>query len=135
MSDDRSERLRRQRNQVKEKVQESRVGESEGPSDSSEASKLSETSKPSKSSELSETSNQSVKEQRVGTYMYLPENQQQKLSRLYNLLKAEYEFEFESKFEKNRHFYPLVIEHGIQGLDGLDPSELKESLDSLDIQK
>jgi len=44
---------------------------------------------------------------------------------LYNVLKAEYEYEYEREFQKNRHFYPLVIKYG---LDGLDAEEIKEKL-------
>ena len=56
--------------------------------------------------------------------MYLPESQKKDLERLYNVLKAEYEYEYDLEFEKNRHFYPLVIEQGLDGLDGLDASEI-----------
>jgi hypothetical protein len=64
--------------------------------------------------------------------MYLPENQHQELSRQFNLLKAEYEYEYNEEFEKNRHFYPLVIEHGLESLESLDASEIQERLESLD---
>lgn len=63
--------------------------------------------------------------------MYLPENQHQELSRQFNLLKAEYEYEYNEEFEKNRHFYPLVIEYG---LESLDASDIQEKLDSLNTQ-
>lgn len=130
MSDERSERLRRNRNRAKERIKESA-------DDREAADETSEQSEPSKSSESSERSEQessSVKEERIGTYMYLPESQQSELSRLYNVLKAEYEYEYDAEFEKNRHFYPLVIEHGIDSLDGLDASDVKTKLDSLDIR-
>jgi hypothetical protein len=129
MSDDRSERLRQTRNRAKERgrKEENEEGDS---SPSAEASKPDKQSEPSKPDEPSETS---VNDERVGTYMYLPESQQKELSRLYNVLKAEYEYEHDVEFEKNRHFYPLVIEYGIDGLDSLDASDIKERLDSLDL--
>jgi hypothetical protein len=139
MSDERSERLRRNRNRAKERVQKS--AEPEGASDEhseptkqSKPEKEDETSKTDKRSKLDETdepSESSVKDERVGTYMYLPESQQRELSRLYNVLKAEYEYEYDTEFEKNRHFYPLVIEHGIDSLDGLDALDIKTKLDGL----
>ena len=148
MSDDRAERLRENRNRAKQRAQD---GNSSGDDPSQ-----SETSKPSKPSEASKSSKQeivdqppeesensdhngdskhsNVKKDQVGTYMYLPENQHQELSRQFNLLKAEYEYEYNEEFEKNRHFYPLVIEYGLDSLESLDASEIQEKLESLDTQ-
>ena len=145
MSDDRAERLRENRNRAKQRAQ-------DGNSSGDDLSR-SETSKPSKPSEASkqETVDQSpeesensdpngdskhsnVKKDQVGTYMYLPENQHQELSRQFNLLKAEYEYEYNEEFEKNRHFYPLVIEYGLDRLESFDASEIQEKLDSWDTQ-
>ena len=148
MSDDRAERLRENRNRAKQRAQD---GNSSGDDPSQ-----SETSKPSQPSELSKSSKQetvdqppeesensdpngdskhsNVKKDQVGTYMYLPENQHQELSRQFNLLKAEYEYEYNEEFEKNRHFYPLVIEYGLESLESLDASEIQDKLDSLDTQ-
>ena len=73
----------------------------------------------------------SIKDEQVGTYMYLPEFQTKELRRLYNVLKAEYEFKYDDEFEKNRHFYPLVVQYGLDGLDGLDTSEIRSQLEQL----
>jgi hypothetical protein len=72
-----------------------------------------------------------VKEEQVGTYMYLRPSQKRELDKLYKLLSAEYEYEFDEDFEKNRHFYPLVIEHGIAELNGSSADELRELIDGL----
>lgn len=124
MSDERSERLRRNRNRAKERVQHS--------AEADESSKPDEPSQLDNQSDTDDQSEPSVKDERVGTYMYLPERQQRELSRLYNVLKAEYEYEFDAEFEKNRHFYPLVVEFGKQRLDGLDASDIQEKLERLD---
>ena len=124
MSDDRAERLRQNRNRAKERARDE--------SDSSEPSKLDKSSEPDKTDKTDEPSESSVKDERIGTYMYLPESQQKDLSRLYNVLKAEYEYEYDVEFEKNRHFYPLIIEHGKSGLEGLDASDIRERLERLD---
>jgi hypothetical protein len=135
MSDDRSERLRQRRKESQERVRES--GSSEA-SETAEASEPAEPSKPSKPDKPDETSDaegdvddSSVKEEQVGTYMYLPQSQKKELERLYNMLKAEYEYEYDEEFEKNRAFYPLVVKYGFECLDGLDASEIRERLDSL----
>jgi len=63
--------------------------------------------------------------------MYLPETQTKELRRLYNVLKAEYEFEYDDDFEKNRHFYPLVVRYGIEQLDELSASEIRARLEEI----
>lgn len=123
MSDDRAERLRKKRNQAGQKTQ----GTGESTDDDQQSAE-------SGASESSDDSQGSIKEEQVGTFMYLPSAQQKELSRLYNLLKAEYEYEYEQDFEKNRHFYPLIVQYGIDGLDSLDAFEIQERLSSLEEQ-
>jgi hypothetical protein len=74
----------------------------------------------------------SVKEEQVGTYMYLPESQKKEVEHRYTVLKAEFEYEFGRDFEKNRHFFPLLVEHGLSGLDDADADDVREMLESLD---
>jgi len=63
--------------------------------------------------------------------MYVPKSQKKEIQRRYNVLKAEYEYEFETSFEKNRHFYPLLIQYGLDSLEGLDATEIQDRLDSI----
>lgn len=74
----------------------------------------------------------SVKDNQVGTYMYLPKSQTRSLSRVYNVLKAEYEYEFDEPFEKNRHFYPLVVRYGLARLEGMDAAAVRDRLEELE---
>ena len=108
MADDRSERLRQRRREVRERDERDEPAETDKPEDSDEGS---------------------VKEEQVGTYMDLRRSQKRELDKLYKLLSAEYEFD--EDFEKNRHFYPLVIEHGIAELNELGADEIREYLDEL----
>jgi hypothetical protein len=127
MSDDRSERLRQRRKRSKaEPAEQSKSSKQSKPSESSEPSEPSEPSEQETSEE-----GESVKEEQIGTYMYLPQSQKKELERLYNILKAEYEYEYDDEFEKNRAFYPLVVQYGLDGLDVLDASEIKTRLDEL----
>jgi len=115
----RSERLRERR---------------QGRDDTQQTEKPSETSQPSKPSqtdEISKTSKPSVKEERVGTYMYLTESQKKEIDHLYNVLKTDFEYEYDIEFEKNRHFFPLVVQYGLEDLDKLDASDIKNRLDSI----
>jgi hypothetical protein len=111
--------------------------ESDETAEPAETSKLSKPSKRDKTDKSAETSKPedsdegSVKEEQVGTYMYLRPSQKRELDKLYKLLSAEYEYEFDEDFEKNRHFYPLVIEHGIAELDGASADQIRGYLDRL----
>lgn len=127
MTDDRSERLRKRRKQSTD----SRDQHDEGtPSKPSKQDKPTERKASENGHEdtKGEAESVSIKEEQVGTYMYLPETQTRELRRLYNVLKAEYEFKYDEEFEKNRHFYPLVVEYGLEHLDGLDASEIRDHL-------
>jgi hypothetical protein len=138
MTDNRSERLRRRRKQST-----ARTNNQESTDDDS-------SSKPSKQDELSEPSGStgsddaetggtassdgddlSIKEEQIGTYMYLPESQTKELRRQYNILKAEYEFKYDEEFEKNRHFYPLVVQHGLESLEKMDASDIRTYLEEI----
>ncbi|ERG98281.1 MAG: hypothetical protein J07HQX50_02316 [Haloquadratum sp. J07HQX50] len=138
MSDDRAERLRQNRNRAKQRAQSGEPSandqsETSNPSQPSESSKQ-KTTKESESSGTREDSeeNSTMKDDQIGTYMYLPKHQHQELSRQFHLLKAEYEYEYNEEFEKNPHFYPLAVKYGLDSLDSLDASEIQEKLDSLD---
>jgi len=136
----RSERLRQRRGARQQQSESAETDDPSEPSQSSEpdeagdrsetanTSKLSKTDEPSKTSEADKLS---VKEEQVGTYMYLPQSQKKEIERLYNVLKAEYEYEFDEEFEKNRAFYPLLVQYGLESLDGLDASEIQERLESI----
>ena len=146
MSDEsRADRLRRRR------AQRDQQGESTESSQQSEPAKLSESSEPSEPSDPSTQSaksesvettqttgdatdspaaseSESVKATRVGTYMYLPENQRSTLDFRYKELNLAYERTVGDELEKNRHFYPLVIQAGLEALDGADGEEIQERL-------
>jgi len=126
MSDDRSERLRQRRK--RSTAQPGNRGSTDAES-AHNSSKPDERSEPTSSSETGTES--SVKEEQIGTYMYLPESQTKELRRQYNMLKAEYEFEYDEEFQKNRHFYPLVVQYGLESLEDMSASEIRESLQQI----
>lgn len=118
---DRSERLRQRRQASKEKAQR------DEPDEQSEPSKPSE---PDETDEQSGSAKPSVKDEQVGRYLYLPERQNKRIDQVYNRLKADYEFEYDEELEKNRHYYPLLVKYGLEGLDGFDASDVRDALDS-----
>lgn len=130
MTDDRSERLRKRRKRSTEKTESKRqqLPGSEGRETGENRDSSNGTND---GSEASGDGSVSIKEEQIGTYMYLPEFQTKELRRLYNVLKAEYEFEYDEEFEKNRHFYPLVVQYGVTELDELETSEIRARLEQL----
>lgn len=134
MTDDRSERLRKRRKQSTESITPERNDtddSSPAASRDKSADQAVEERDENGSSESDVERQPAIKEEQVGTYMYLPESQTKELRRLYNVLKAEYEFEYDTEFEKNRHFYPLIIQYGLENLDGLDASEIRDRLEEI----
>ena len=135
MTDDRSERLRRRRKNSTAQATERNSVEDDIPSKPSESDERSEGSNPSKNADPAtdgaDRENISIKEEQIGTYMYLPESQTKELRRQYNILKAEYEFEYDEEFEKNRHFYPLIVQYGLDGLEEMDASEIRTRLEEI----
>jgi hypothetical protein len=142
--DDRSERLRKRRKQSTGRSnRRTRSGEATD-TDSSKPSEPAESTESDGAESPDETADgaaderddeaagqpTSIKEKQTGTYMYLPDSQTKELRRLYNVLKAEYEFEYDEEFEKNRHFYPLVVQYGLERLDGMDAAEIRTRLES-----
>ncbi|MFB6183460.1 MAG: hypothetical protein ABEI96_02800 [Haloarculaceae archaeon] len=132
MTDDRSERLRKRRKRSARQTESRREADDADTSKPDEPSQLSERSETGGDDEDRDgEASGPVKESQTGTYMYLPESQTKELRRLYNVLKADYEFEYDTDFEKNRHFYPLVIQYGLDGLERMDVSEVKSKLDEM----
>lgn len=116
-----------------DRIRERRKASSEKTDDSSESTEPSKTEEQDKRSKLDKPTEteKSVKSQQEGTYMYLPTWQKRELNRHYTMLKAEYEYEYEEDFEKNRHFYPIVIQMALNELDGMGAGEIKEQLDEM----
>jgi|APHM01.1.fsa_nt_gi hypothetical protein len=142
----RSDRLRRRRqrrqtdNENSAKPDETvKLDNSDDPSKldgTAKPDKPDKTSKPDETSKSDGTSKpdektKTVKTEQTPVYMYLPEAQDRELQRLYSILKAKYEYEVDEEFEKNRHFYPLVVQYGLDGLDSLDVQELQELLEQI----
>ncbi|WP_313696245.1 hypothetical protein [Halorarum halobium] len=143
--EDRASRLRNRRQRAKDKATgDGEPDETAETDESAEAANVAEPSKPSEPDEQGESdepgetaesdepaADSSVKDEQVGTYMYLPREQKKELERTYNLLKAEYEFEYDEEFEKNRHFFPLVVRHGLATLADADADDVPSLLEDV----
>jgi len=140
MSDDRASRLRDRRRRTKEKLDTS--DNPDNPDKIDETNKPDNTSKPSKSdtpTDSTETksgepsgSSTSVKADRPAQMMYLPEEMKREMDRQFGILETEYEYEFGDDFEKNRHYFPLLVQAGLDSLDELDVQDIKDKIDCID---
>ena len=132
MSDeDRASRLRNRRNKTREKAQ-SETAETDKPANKDKTSNPSNLSKTDKTSKTGKTEKTSVKEDRPAQMMYLPESMQREMNRQFGLLETDFEYEFGEDFEKNRHYFPLLVKAGLDSLDSLDIQEIKDELDGFD---
>lgn len=86
--------------------------------ESSETDEVDETDKTSETHKTDET-NKSEDKEPVGTYMYLSPSLKDDLGYRYQELKLELSREFDvpmDDVEKNAHFYPAVIKHGLENV-------------------
>lgn len=60
--------------------------------------------------------------------MHLTEEQHKELHHVYTRMKADFEYEFDQNFELNRHFFPLVLRHGLDDLLEMDSSTVHDEL-------
>ncbi|MDS0300868.1 hypothetical protein NDI76_19135 [Halogeometricum sp. S1BR25-6] len=140
--EDRADRLRRRRQRSRDRALTDESGESDesAESETDETTESAETAKPNDAGETDGTDETSeadesdgpkpsVKDEQKPTYMYLPHGVRRDLDRAYSILKAEYEYEYEESFEKNRHFYPLVVSLGLEAVDELDAEDVRSRLE------
>lgn len=88
-----------------------------------EKDRTGETAETSKTEETAEAS--SVKE-RTNVNMYLPDALIDELSIRYSELDAEFQRQYGRSMEKNRDYYPAVIEAGLTGKDVKDVLDLRD---------
>lgn len=117
MSDDRADRLSRRR---KDRSQ-SR--------DESSSDNTFKTDNTDKTDNSDNTANVGTLDENTKTQMmHLPEEQHKRLMHLYTRMKADYEFEFDDEFEKNRHYFPLVLQYGLDQFEERDAAEIRQDL-------
>ena len=121
MSEDRAEKLSEKRRSSREKVRDaaSKKAESEDTNDVEDEEGE------------EEEDNQTLKDEREGKLFYLSPDQVKDVDHVYNQLKTAFEYEYEQSFLKNRHYYPLVVKHGLDHLEGLDAEKVHNLLEDI----
>lgn len=62
---------------------------------------------------------------------YAPQSRKQAVDRLSNVWKVDYEDEFDAPTEKDREFFSLVIQYGLDEGDSLEASEIRSRSEAL----
>jgi hypothetical protein len=74
---------------------------------------------------------ENVKKEWTATSVYLPDFLERQLTTRYKHLDLAFEEEYGRSLQKTRYYYPLVVSLGLERLEGMEPKELKESIERL----
>ncbi|MGN8219707.1 hypothetical protein ACTG0T_15415 (plasmid) [Halococcus morrhuae DSM 1307] len=94
---------------------------------SNEMNETTETSSPNGTSETSETKT-NIKEEWNGRTIYIPDGILDELEDTYLESQLKLRKAGQDEFKKNRHFYPLVVQFGLEALSDADDDEIQARL-------
>lgn len=82
--------------------------------------------------EWSQTSDENVKRENTALYMYIDERQRDAVIDVFEDVRYHYRKAYDVELEKNRHVYPLILEHGIESIREMaeSPAEVRDALDA-----
>ena len=106
-----------------EASQQERPPRNEHPPESRSTSKDEQSSKNSKKAK-------NVKKEWKALSVYLPDELESDLSRTYKRLDWELEADRELSIKKTRHYYPLVVELGLERIEEMESSEIEDRINS-----
>ena len=110
--------------------------------DSSETSEVSETVETSSSAETTEANSTSetnetsktktnIKDEWNGRTIYIPDDVLDEMENSYLESQLKLRRAGQDEFKKNRHFYPLLVQFGVEALSEADAEEIKARLSEL----
>jgi len=110
--------------------------------DSSETSGVSETVKTSSSTETTESTSTSetnetsktktnIKDEWNGRTIYIPDDVLDEMEDTYLESQLKLRKAGQDEFKKNRHFYPLLVQFGVEALSEADAEDIKARLSEL----
>ena len=114
-------------------------GDSSGASEVSETvetSSSTETTESTSTSETNETSKTSktktnIKDEWNGRTIYIPDDVLDEMEDTYLESQLKLRKAGQDEFKKNRHFYPLLVQFGVEALSGADAEEIQARLSEL----
>jgi len=110
--------------------------------DSSETSEVSETVETSSSTETTESTSTSetnetsktktnIKDEWNGRTIYIPDDVLDEMEDIYLESQLKLRKAGQDEFKKNRHFYPLLVQFGVEALSEADAEEIQARLSEL----
>jgi hypothetical protein len=116
--------------------------EEDDEADSSETSEVSETVETSSSTETTELSSTSetnetsktktnIKDEWNGRTIYIPDDVLDEMEDTYLESQLKLRKAGQDEFKKNRHFYPLLVQFGVEALSDADAEEIQARLSEL----
>jgi len=116
--------------------------EEDDEADSSETSEVSETVETSSSTETTESTSTSetnetsktktnIKDEWNGRTIYIPDDVLNEMEDTYLESQLKLRKAGQDEFKKNRHFYPLLVQFGVEALSEADAEEIKARLSEL----
>jgi len=116
--------------------------EEDDEADSSETSEVSETVETSSSTETTESTSTSetnetsktktnIKDEWNGRTIYIPDDVLDEMEDTYLESQLRLRKAGQDEFKKNRHFYPLLVQFGVEALSEADAEEIKARLSEL----
>jgi len=118
---------------------EGNYGEEDEEVDSSETSEVSETVETSSSTESNSTSETNetsktktnIKDEWNGRTIYIPDDVLDEMEDTYLESQLKLRKAGQDEFKKNRHFYPLLVQFGVEALSDADAEEIQARLSEL----
>ncbi|GAB3696305.1 hypothetical protein [Haloarcula litorea] len=116
--------------------------EEDDEADSSETSEVSETVETSSSTETTESTSTSetnetsktktnIKDEWNGRTIYIPDDVLDEMEDTYLESQLKLRKAGQDEFKKNRHFYPLLVQFGVEALSEADAEEIQDRLSEL----
>ncbi|GAB3421381.1 hypothetical protein GCM10027435_25100 [Haloparvum alkalitolerans] len=117
--------------------------EEDDEADSSETSEVSETVETSSSTDTTESTSTSetnetsktktnIKDEWNGRTIYIPDDVLDEMEDTYLESQLKLRKAGQDEFKKNRHFYPLLVQFGVEALSEADAEEIQARLSELD---
>ena len=102
-------------------------------SETVETSSSTETTEPTSTSETNETSKTktNIKDEWNGRTIYIPDDVLDEMEDTYLESQLKLRKAGQDEFKKNRHFYPLLVQFGIEALSDADSEEIQARLSEL----
>ena len=100
------------------------------PNETSEVSETVETSSSAETTSTSETKT-NIKDEWNGRTIYIPDDVLDEMEDTYLESQLKLRKAGQDEFKKNRHFYPLLVQFGVEALSDADAEEIQARLSEL----